>query len=174
MFLLLVINALTLGRLSKTSSCAPLLADPQLSQAGFRPRLRLRLRTADPLPAPGATAQIAPEARGRPTGAELGTPVARLARLGWAHRRRRRGRGEEAGLGWRGGAARLSPPRTPLCPAASSVGNRSRRPGPCGSDGWADARLLRRCLRAGRSPRGCEGRSSAGGARSGAEAGRRR
>lgn len=173
MFLLLLINELTLGRLSKTSSCAPLLADPQLSQAGSG--LRLRLRTADPLPAAGATAQTAPEAPGRPAGAEIRTPVARLARLGGAHRRRRRGRGEEAGLGWRGGAARLSPPRTPLCPAASSVGNRRRRPGLCGSDWWADARLrLRRCLRAGRPTRGCEGRSSAGGARSDAEAGRRR
>lgn len=107
MFLLLLINELTLGRLSKTSSCAPLLADPQLSQAGSG--LRLRLRTADPLPAAGATAQTAPEAPGRPAGAEIGTPVARLARLGG---RTAGGGGAEARRrGWGGAGARRGCPR---------------------------------------------------------------
>ncbi|XP_070333632.1 uncharacterized protein [Odocoileus virginianus] len=113
---------------------------------------------------------------GRPAGAERGPRVARLAGLGGAHHRRRRGRGAQAGPGRRGGAARLSPPRTALGPAA--VRGEARRPGgraPLGTTGGQTPAFA--CVAASAraaGPWGVRARSAAGGAQGGAKARRGR
>ena len=165
----MVVQVLTSRKSQKTSSHASVLAAPRRAVVrgpGCGCALRTLCRRR------GSRRRPHRKRPDRPAGAERGPRVARLAGLGGAlHRRRRRRRRRrcrcaQAGPGRRGGAARLSPPRTPLGPAA--VRGEARRSGsraPLGTTGGqtpAFACVATSARVAG--PGGVRARNAAGGA----------
>lgn len=163
---LLVVQVLTCRKSQKTSSHASVLAAPRRAECRGP---GCGLRTADPLLAPGVTAQTAPEAPGPAGGSRA--RAARGPAIGRARRGAPRGGGGGGAGAARGRGEAGSSPCTPLGPAAVRGKPGAPAVGPLWNDRRADARLRRaRC--AGRWLRG--GSAAAAGPPGGAEARRGR